>query len=81
MLILLQKFNCFDPLKYYLFPDVTVGESTVYEHRGHCRAQCLLYTIQFNTIDFLYERVMVRNALFRRRVEKGTNLARFSGQL
>ena len=40
-----------------------------------------IYTIQFNTIDFLYERVMVRNALFRRRVEKGTNLARFLGQL
>ena len=32
-----------------------------------------------NTFDFRYERVMVRNALFRRRVDKGTNLARFPG--
>ena len=34
-----------------------------------------------DTFDFRYERVMVRNELFRRRVEKGTNLARFPGQL
>ena len=34
-----------------------------------------------NAYDFRYERVLVRNALFRRRVEKGTNLARFPGQL
>ena len=33
-----------------------------------------------NTFDFRYERVMVRNALFRRRVDKGTNLARYPGQ-
>ena len=40
-----------------------------------------LTTHDANTFDFRYERVMVRNALFRTRVEKGTNLARFPGQL
>ena len=34
-----------------------------------------------NSSDFRYEMVRVRNALFRRRVEKGTNLARIPGQL
>ena len=33
-----------------------------------------------NTFDFRYERVLIRNALSRRRVEKGTNLARYPGQ-
>ena len=36
--------------------------------------------IAINTFDFRYERDMVRNALFRRREDKGTNLARFLGQ-
>ena len=39
-----------------------------------------MYITAINTLDFRYERVMVRNALFCRRVDKGTNLARFLGQ-
>ena len=48
----------------------------------YLKRPCFSRTIvgNVNTFDFRYERVMVRNVLFRRRVEKGTNLARFPGQ-